>query len=60
MPGDIGTGSFSKSAIERAEKDCAQFLAGLSAQARELADTWEGGADLWYTRNHHGVGFWEA
>ena len=58
--GDIGADAFTKDAIKRAEKDCAAFLAKLSPEARELADSWDGGSDFWYTRNGHGVGFWES
>lgn len=24
-----------------------------------LPDDWQNGTDFWYTRNHHGVGFWD-
>ena len=57
--GDIGTAAFCKRAIAGAELACKTFLDMLSLEARELADSWEGGSDLWYTRNGHGVGFWE-
>lgn len=57
--GDINTGVFTKATQVQARADCEAFLSSLSEEARELADSWDGGSDLWYTRNRRGVGFWE-
>lgn len=48
-----------KSAFVRAENLCRTFYA---ENATDLADypAENAGHDLWYTRNGHGVGFWEA
>jgi hypothetical protein len=47
---------FSDEFIERAKQDCARFQSenDLSGYPLERA-----GHDFWFTRNHHGVGFWE-
>jgi len=48
-----------------AASDCADFLhlcerAGLLAKYRETGRTWDQfGHDFWFTRNGHGVGFWD-
>lgn len=50
---------WSQAALERAKKDCEKFQAE-NAEAIESGDTEEAGRDFWYTRNHHGVGFWDG
>lgn len=49
--------------IDEARKACAGFVVlvennhpGLLEKA---GDPWRNGSDFWYTRNHHGVGFWD-
>lgn len=58
--GDIGMGAFTKASQAQARQDCEQFMCRVNDAAHELINTWAGGSDLWYTRNGHGVGFWEA
>jgi hypothetical protein len=48
--------------IEQARKDCAEFIARACAKGGWLSkagDPWRNGSDFWYTRNGHGVGFWD-
>lgn len=45
--------------IEEARKDCARFTVENAALLNQAGDPWRNGADFWYTRNHHGVGFWD-
>lgn len=45
--------------IERARKDCAAFTAQNCALLVKAGDPWRNGADFWYSRNGHGVGFWD-
>lgn len=64
---------FAPEAIERAVKDCTEFLNANIADISKTPD-WKGtdsytnegysglecaGHDFWYTRNGHGVGFWD-
>lgn len=45
--------------IEQARKDCAKFQAENGALLAQAGDDSQNGADFWYTRNGHGVGFWD-
>lgn len=45
--------------IEQARKDCAKFTVENCALLNQAGDPWQNGADFWYTRNGHGVGFWD-
>ena len=57
-------GELAPSAIDRIKADCAAFEA-LAADLLALAydrydyDATQAGRDFWYTRNGHGVGFWD-
>ena len=44
--------------LEQARLDCERFKRIYSSLLSEAGDAWENGADFWYTRNGHGVGFW--
>ncbi len=73
--GDLADASFAELAPEtlaRCIQDCAAFRASLSKDgsgrnALDLAcdyatadyDERRAGVDLWFTRNHHGTGFWD-
>lgn len=56
--------------LERMKADCAAFYAanrhdiefGFVENARypEITAAWRAGTDFWFTRNGHGVGFWEG
>jgi hypothetical protein len=48
---------FSQEALERAKIDCEKFQAE-NAEAIETGE--HAGHDFWYTRNGHGVGFWDG
>lgn len=53
---------FSKLAPEafvQAEKDCAAFQSTYYDQLCAAGDDEQNGRDFWFTRNHHGVGFWD-
>jgi hypothetical protein len=54
----------SPQALQRIAKDCAEFkqIAALPlahAYAHNQYDEAQAGRDLWFTRNGHGVGFWD-
>lgn len=64
MPGDYGPDDLAPRALERIKADCAAFQA---AHAVDLEQAYsetdyspeQAGRDLWFTRNGHGVGFWD-
>ena len=45
--------------IENARKDCAKFAVENHRLLGYAGDAWQNGADFWFTRNRHGVGFWD-
>ena len=45
--------------IEQARQDCAAFTVANAPLLDRAGDPWQNGADFWYTRNGHGVGFWD-
>lgn len=45
--------------LSKAKEDCARFEADNAALLEKAGDFWRNGADFWYTRNGHGVGFWD-
>jgi hypothetical protein len=45
--------------IEQARKDCAAFTMANYKLLNRAGDPWQNGADFWFTRNWHGVGFWD-
>ena len=45
--------------IEQAKKDCAKFIVENCELLTKAGDPSQNGADFWFTRNHHGVGFWD-
>lgn len=45
--------------IEQARKDCAAFTVANAELLNRAGDPWQNGSDFWYTRNGHGVGFWD-
>ena len=56
---------FDKESLEKAEKDCDDFLYviksyGLYEKALEYADDDRIAHDFWLTRNGHGAGFWDG
>jgi hypothetical protein len=60
---------FSRSAEEKAEKDCLEFLEQLSLEdllktsEEPIVDRWsirKMGHDFWLTRKEHGAGFWDG
>ena len=54
---------FAPEAVTAARNTCAAFLSNNEALALQYVDagkTWDAfGHDLWFTRNRHGVGFWD-
>ena len=50
---------FAPEALERAKHDCDRFYDENLEDLREFDDA-EAGADFWFTRNRHGVGFWDG
>lgn len=63
LPGDVGFLDIAPEALERIENDCAQFRSRHGALLEEATaydyDMTQAGRDFWYTRNGHGVGFWD-
>jgi hypothetical protein len=70
LPGDVGFADLAPEALGRIVADCAAFLRapnrlliGLCVDFSAehwIDDVWtRAGRDYWYTRNGHGVGFWE-
>lgn len=45
--------------IASAKADCAKFESENESLLSQAGDYDRNGADFWYTRNHHGVGFWD-
>lgn len=45
--------------IAQAKADCAKFEAENADLLAVAGDDWQNGSDFWYTRNGHGVGFWD-
>ena len=45
--------------IEQAKADCARFEKENEDLLKQAGDFWQNGTDFWYTRNRHGVGFWD-
>jgi len=45
--------------VAQARKDCAKFAAENCKLLNRAGDPWQNGSDFWYTRNGHGVGFWD-
>lgn len=45
--------------IDQARTDCAQFEADNADLLEQAGDFEQNGRDFWYTRNGHGVGFWD-
>lgn len=56
--GDISTARFTKAARARATADCTAFIAACGDDATAMTP-WDMGSNFWYTRNGHGVGFWD-
>lgn len=72
LPGDTGFADLSPDALAGIIKDCAEFQRAAAAPlAAAYGGSWDGaakwgdygpengGRDLWFTRNGHGVGFWD-
>lgn len=45
--------------LEWAKADCRKFEIENEELLSQAGDAWQNGSDLWYTRNRHGVGFWD-
>jgi hypothetical protein len=63
LPGDSEFGDISPESLARILGDCAKFQSD-NAATLDLAyesdyDETQAGRDFWYTRNGHGVGFWD-
>lgn len=63
LPCDVGFGDLSPEALQSIIADCQAFQEANSAlldlaYARDY-DAAQAGRDYWFTRNGHGVGFWE-
>lgn len=62
LPGDVGFADLAPEALQSIAADCLKFQTGAEWQAFKAADVpdyddEQGGRDLWFTRNGHGVGF---
>lgn len=63
IPGDCGFCDLAPDTLERIKTDCAKFQE-VNRETLESAyatgyDESQAGRDFWYTRNGHGVGFWD-
>ena len=61
--GDAGFNELASETLKKIVKDCTQYqfdnvAALLSAYERDYDET-QAGRDFWFTRNGHGVGFWD-
>lgn len=63
MPGDYGPDDLAPCALERIAADCAAFQLTNAALLEEAYqrdyDAAQAGRDYWFTRNGHGVGYWD-
>ncbi len=63
LPGDAGYSDLSIDALRTIHKDCNLFITrawDLLTEAYERDyDATQAGRDFWFTRNGHGVGFWD-
>ncbi len=48
-----------ESFVAKAKADCERFQIENHALLMQAGDEWRNGSDFWYTRNGHGVGFWD-
>jgi len=55
---DMAISDIAYEARREAQEDCRSFLEQAGTLADRLADS-SIGHDIWMTRNHHGVGFWD-
>lgn len=44
---------------DEAAKDCAKFELENAGLLEKAGSAWQNGSDFYYTRHHHGVGFWD-
>lgn len=63
IPGDSGWGDIHPESAEQMQLDCLNFEVAArdlleSAYERDY-DATQAGRDFWFTRNRHGVGFWD-
>jgi len=65
---DLGTGRLTKKALASIEADCRAFLGHVMPDGCfvqqwldrvEEYDAEQAGRDFWFTRQHHGAGFWD-
>lgn len=56
---EIGIGNLSKDSIEKVEQDVKQFYDEVGKEVYTLNPV-DVGHNIWYTRNGHGVGFWDT
>ncbi len=63
MPGDYGFADLAPDALASIIQDCAKFQADnvalLALAYQRDYDAAQAGRDYWFTRNGHGVGFWD-
>lgn len=63
MPGDYGFSDMAPEALAEAIEDCATFQREAAALLSEAYDrdydAAQAGRDYWFTRNGHGVGYWD-
>lgn len=63
IPESYGYSDLAPAALERMRKDCESFVAANRAALETLAagsfDLVQLGRDFWFTRNGHGVGYWD-
>lgn len=45
--------------IAKAQSDCTKFQIENANLLSKAGSAWQNGSDFWYTRQRHGVGFWD-
>lgn len=64
FPSECGFADLSPKALARIVADCQAFQAAQAAlldeaYATDAYEAEQAGRDFWFTRNHHGVGYWD-
>lgn len=51
---------FDQETINKAVKDCNSFIKENRKDLETIEDKWDAGRDFWFTRNRHGMGYWDG
>lgn len=56
----VETVQWAEESLRQAERDCADFQREAEVEGARWMNPEAAGGDFWYTRNRHGVGFWDG